>query len=512
MLKPQNRCGSRQLTRPSLLGLVFSFVFAVSPAVQATITWSGGTNTVPADTTQPDSSIVITGGTNTVQGLAGPPAGVTSGGTLRLSAGGGGLQITGASVTLNSDTTSAGRLLLQGNVSTSASSTTALIGSGGAAANAGSVDLSSGTRILTIAPGTVPAAGADLSIAAKITNGGLQKAGTGILALSGTNNYAGGTRIDAGTLYINSAMAIGTADLTIAGPNTTIDNKSGGALTLPNNSVNILGGDLTFTGSSDLNFGTGFSIIANASSRAINIVNPNATLTLGGTIGDNGQHVQLIKTGTGTLALGGASLYTGGTAVNDGTLHLLNGAETGNGAVTVSHTATFIVDGKVNGNVAVSGVLGGAGTIDGALTVNSDGVVVLTGGTMTVNGPVTNNGLFVLGNGAVVAGNNSFVNNGTLDLTTAGGSVPPNLTNNGVIIDSSVVATKTVARAGNNLTVTIDSYTGHTYRLQKSSTPDAAGFTTNVGPLQNGSTGTPLNFTDASATTAPSFYRIIVDP
>src|SRR5204863_7859109 len=69
----------------------------------ATITWSGGTNTVGADQTAQDTHIVITGGSNTVLGLAGPPPGSSSGGVLRLIAGGTGLQITGASVTFNSD-------------------------------------------------------------------------------------------------------------------------------------------------------------------------------------------------------------------------------------------------------------------------------------------------------------------------------------------------------------------------------------------------------------------------
>src|SRR5439155_5077696 len=61
-----------------------------------------------------DAHIVITGGTNTVQGGA-------TGGVLKLDGGGAGLEITGSTVTLNSDNAVAGKLLLIGDVTSHAS-------------------------------------------------------------------------------------------------------------------------------------------------------------------------------------------------------------------------------------------------------------------------------------------------------------------------------------------------------------------------------------------------------
>ncbi len=78
-----------------------------------------------------------------------------------------------------------------------------------------------------------------------------------------------------------------------------------------------------------------------------------------------------------------------------------------------------------------------------------------------------------------------------------------------VLLDSSVVKTKTATRVGNTVTVTIDGYDGHTCQLQGSS--DLAG--TNFGgasAVQNGVT--VLTFTDSSASGAKGFYRVIVDP
>ncbi len=472
----------------------------------ATITWSGGTNTVAPDVTLQDTDIVITGGTNTVQGLAGPPAGTSAGGVLRLQTGGSGLQITGSGVTLNSDNTSAGVLLLQGNVVTSASSVSAFILNGGAATNFGMVDLGSATRLFTVASGTVPAPNPDLNVTAKVIDGGLEKAGAGIISLSGPNTYTGGTMLDAGSFDINSSTAIGTGFFTINGPNTTIDNTSGSPITLTNNNqFNLTNGDLTFTGSNDLNLGTGIMVMTNAD-RTINITNSSATLTVGGRIQDAGQDRGLTKAGPGTLVLGGNSLYTGPTNVSDGEV-VLNGS-LGNTTVDVGVNGTLINNGTVNNNVTVDGVLAGAGTINGNLNVDNTGLVDVTGGTITVNGNIVNNGLFVLGGGGQIAGGGSFTNNSTLDLQTAG-APPPNLTNNGTIIDASVIKTKSIVKSGQTVTVQIDSYTGHMYQLQKASSPTFAS-PSNVGPAKPGSTGMTLALTDMGATGTSSFYRIVV--
>ncbi len=200
----------------------------------ATVQFAGGTSTINSGGIVEDGHIVVTGGTNTVQG------GATEG-LLHLLSGGLGLQMTGANITLNSDATAPGRLLLDGNVSTTASSTTSSITSAGSAANAGSVDLGTGTRTFTVASGST-SSGIDLSIGAKIIapGGALTKAGPGTMELTGANTYAGGTNVNGGTLLANNTAgsATGSAGVMV--------NSGGllggtGAIVATGNNINING-------------------------------------------------------------------------------------------------------------------------------------------------------------------------------------------------------------------------------------------------------------------------------
>jgi autotransporter-associated beta strand protein len=110
------------------------------------------------------------------------------------------LTFTGGSVS-----TGAGTLTLgAGGVTTNADSTTATI-RGNLAFGA--------AETFTIASGTVPGGGPDLSVSAIVSDGGnnygLTKAGPGILALSGTNTYGGNTTINAGVLAVSNSNALG---------------------------------------------------------------------------------------------------------------------------------------------------------------------------------------------------------------------------------------------------------------------------------------------------------------
>ncbi len=92
--------------------------------------------------------------------------------------------------------------------------------------------------------------------------------------------------LSTGQLNINGATAVGTGTLTIAG-GTTIDNSSGGSITLSNNNPQTWNGSFTFTGSSNLNLGTG-AVTLGASPT---VTTTGGILTVGGIIGGGAQSI-----------------------------------------------------------------------------------------------------------------------------------------------------------------------------------------------------------------------------
>ena len=160
----------------------------------------------------------------------------------------------------------------------------------------------------------------------------------------------------------------------------------------------------------------------------------------------------------------------------------------------------------------------------------------ISGGTITVDGAITNNGTLRLEHGAMLAvdgaaaggtntpnavrlrtasataaGGATFVNNGTLDIISGALNAPDGFTNNGVVLDSRVVQAKSASMTGGVMRVTIDSYTGHTYQFQRSNSLDDGSFT-NLGAPQSGTTGSVLTFQDANPASGQGFYRVQVDP
>ena len=215
--------------------------------------------------------------------------------------------------------------------------------------------------------------------------GGLVKNAAGVLTLNTSNTYAGGTTLNAGTLNLGNAAALGTGTLTIAGG--TLDNTTGGTVQLANGVA--VTGDFAFTGSSQLNIGTGTVVLTG-----------NRTITVGGQglyvrgpISESGTPSSLTLAGGGTTTLAGANTFTGGLTVNGGTVNFNSGGgsvPTVRGPVTINNGATVLAN--------VTDALGytNASTSVTTLTVNQGGLfripvpvnqgimtnVVLAGGTI----------------------------------------------------------------------------------------------------------------------------------
>ena len=286
----------------------------------------------------------------------------------------------------------------------------------------------------------------------------------GALTLTGNNTYTGGTKIDYGTMNLNSATALGTGNFQINGGN--LGNSSGAALTLTNNNTQTWTSNFQFVGPNDLNLGTGSVALGGNISLYAN----TGTLTVGGVIGDGGNVYNLRKVGAGTLVLAGASTFTGGLTISEG-------------VVSVATLA----------NGLVASPIGSSSTAVNSLFIDSGGTFRYTGAA------VSTDRLFRFGNSGTLEASGS----GTLAFTNSG-----NLGvfgNAGLILSGT--GTGTLApRIGNatEYTTTLTKSGTGTWTLLNANTYTGA-TTINAGTLALGAnnalaSATSVNLTAAGAT------------
>ena len=232
-----------------------------------------------------------------------------------------------------------------------------------------------GTAMITTDPGVTA------TIAAPVTGpGGLNKAGLGLLSLTGDNTYSSGTTISGGVLQVGTDANLG--------------NPSGGLI--------LEGGELVATGS-------GFSTL-----RSVLLTANNGTLAAAvggladfqGNITGAGSLTVGDEVNSGTVSLSGTNTYLGNTTIVSGaTLQTLS-------ADALSATSAFLVAGTLNLNGFSNQIGSLAGT--GTVTNNGPAGVVLTVG--NDNSSTTFSGTLHDGTAAVGLNKSGI---GTLTLTGA---------------------------------------------------------------------------------------------
>lgn len=311
------------------------------------LTSQNGAKSITASTTGKVSFAAVLASITTTSDLT-IGSGVTMLGTGGLSKAGAGNLIFGAGSTnsISGDyNITAGSLTLNGSASV-----------GSLTSTAGTVlDLGGGTFTTTTASSTA-AAGNIVS-----ATGVLQKAGAGVLTLSGTNTFGGGLQVTGGTVAVgNLATNVGTGTVTLNG------------------------GALRYTGATATSPGT-LAISLGASGGTVDISTTATTLTHNQAMTGVGD---LIKIGTGTLALGAPQSYGGSTIVRAGVL-----TQTVANALPTA-TALTIGNTLASDNTAVFN-LGGFDATVASLTFaakSSSGAaaqLVLGGNTLFVNGNIS---------------------------------------------------------------------------------------------------------------------------
>lgn len=273
----------------------------------------------------------------------------------------------------------------------------------------------------------------DFTVANVIAGTGtLNQNGTGVLTLSGNSSYSGSTVINSGTIAVGSDTTLGSGVLNFNGNNGAFRSANASTRTLAN--PIIFGGTTAILGSS----GTGDLIFNNASvnngTLTKTLIVSNAITTISGSITNSGA---IIKSGPGTLVLGGNNTYVGTTTVNAGTLRIdaenrlgLNPASfnaahlTLNGG-TLQTTASFAIA-DANRGITL-GANGGTFNVNSGTTLTLQkpmtGFGSLTkSGTGTLLTPVANNfsGATLISAGTLaLSGSGSLPNTPTIDVAAA---------------------------------------------------------------------------------------------
>jgi fibronectin-binding autotransporter adhesin len=304
-----------------------------------------------------------TGGTFVTSGTLQIGAGATSGQIA------GNVSVTGGSLVFDrsDDITFAGDISGAGTVIKRNATTLTLPGS---VPFTGSLNVEAGSLKFTGTANSITVNSLITGSGALVRDAAANAAGS-FLVLNGSNNYSGGTTINAGFVQLGTNNALGTGPLVF-----TASTDRG--------SLNLQGFNQTVAGLTASNTTQYRGDIYNINTRPLSTLTIDTptgqTFTYANQIGVDAQflNIALVKAGAGTQILSGNSRYSGATAVNAGTLIVNGNNSLATGAVTV----------------AAGAVLGGAGTIGGATTISGtlspgSSPGVLTIASLVLDGPST---------------------------------------------------------------------------------------------------------------------------
>ncbi|NCX98061.1 MAG: hypothetical protein EBX35_05695, partial [Planctomycetia bacterium] len=316
------------------------------------------------------------------------------------------------------------------------------------------------------------------NIAGVIANGGtsgtlaLSKTGAGTLALSAVNTFTGGVALQAGTLQVGTAAALGSGTLNWTG-GTLSSNSATAGVTLTN--AVTLGGDVTL--GSILTPGN-LTLSGAVSLTGTRLLTVNGLglggQTLSGVISGTG--FGLTKRGAGGLTLSGANTFTGAftldtgavrigtnTALGAGTL-AINGGLLSSNAATTGGDRTLTNPITLGGNVAFGDGSTGLLTFSGNVTLSGTRALVTNVGT-TFSGIVSGTGFGITKQGTstlTLSGANTFtgptvVDAGNLTVSGAAGAIASSsgiaINQGGTLLLDNTAGN--VNRVGDTVTVTL---------------------------------------------------------
>lgn len=263
--------------------------------------------------------------------------------------------------------------------------------------------------------------------------GGLLKTGSGILTVSGQNDFTGGTLIEGGILRVTDLGALGTGgivanaggalmyDYDLAAPELITSPLMTGAGMFIKEGSGTLVIDVanTWTGGTQIRNGrVGLNVGNGLGSGTIDVLQ-GAVLGIGGiTLANDVTGAgQIIKTASNTAVLTGINTITGGIIIEEGAIEVADGRSLGLGFVDVQSGTSLLIDNAAA--TTVSAALTGAGTVtkSGAGRVELTAPGQLSGQVSILDGILAVAGTTYIGSAAIDIGSA-----GTLELATSGTS------------------------------------------------------------------------------------------
>ena len=331
--------------------------------------------------------------------------------------------------------------------------------------------------------------------------------GSGTLTMGGTASSLSGTAtVNSGTLFLNAVGGVGALSATgglVIDNNATVVTTGGGNSIGTNTAVTVnTGGLLDMRKNNIIGALAGGGTVRNTTTTdyTLTVNNDGGTSSFGGVIeqGSTGK-INLAKNGNGTLTLTGTNTYTGSTTVQAGLLVVNGDSSSAIGRLDVAAGATLGGSGTLGGATTInSGAFHSPGNSPGVQTFTSgltysngstfvweltgntdsgrgtvfDGVNV-SGGTLTINGGVTNNLVFN-GAGSTVSWSDAFWDSNQQWLVFDNASLPTVSSNVFVTINvglDSISQSLTSVRSGSSFSWdTIGSDVYLTYAIPEPST------------------------------------------
>jgi autotransporter-associated beta strand protein len=300
------------------------------------------------------------------------------------------------------------------NLSSSAASATLGITTSGSTTYSGPISITGTATLTAVAGGTATFSGIISG-----TAGSIIKTGLGTVILTGTNTYAAGTSITAGTLKAGNSNSFGSGSVTLSAGATLDLNSLTFANTITNNGGTLanagsFSGTSSVSGTADYSGAVGGTVVVDAGGVANFSGSINSlTVSAGGqaNLNDGSSLIQTTLTNDGLLVANRSSDATLSTAISgSGAFEKL-----GSGILTVTGNSTYSGATTVSaGRLKVNGSLG-----SGGLSVAASAWLMGTG---TVNGPVTVSGTFSPGSspGVITLGSLSLTSTSTTIIEVLG--------------------------------------------------------------------------------------------